>query len=365
MLRLRNLLERSNVGIVIANFKDEVLEANEAFAKMIGRSREELLSNYEVWQNLTPDEFKREDENIIKKLLKFGYTTPYEKELIHFNTQRIRVLIGAGIIDSEKGEYALFIVDRSSQFALEKHNEELRKVLHEAINSRDEFIKLASHELKTPLTSLKLRSQMIFKRVFVLPSDEVISFIKFTVNHVNRINNVVEQMLNFSRIRSGNLELKLMKHSLRELTINALESVKAGLDSNANIPKVSFSSDPQVECDQILMEEVFKNLISNAIKYGLGNPIVIEVEQKSDSVIWSITDHGMGLPEGFADEAFNQYTRAVSLNEITGLGLGLYISKEFTNAHGGRIWAKSKHAQGSTFYVQLPTIQIQMTHQQV
>ena len=235
----------------------------------------------------------------------------------------------------------------------------IQKALHEALVARDEFLSVASHELKTPLTSLSLQFQlqkrgMAKKDPSFLGYERISQLTDLGERLTKRLNVLVEDMLDVSRIRTGNLSIIKKEIDLSEVFQDVLERMTPVFtEANYQVP-MFHQKEVKGSFDPYRMEQVFTNLISNAIRYGNGNPIEVEMFQKGNEVHFSLKDHGRGIPEEMKDKIFDRFERAVDSNKISGLGLGLYIAKKIIEAHEGQIWVESEPEKGSTFHVILP-----------
>ncbi|QRK05678.1 PAS domain-containing protein [Archangium violaceum] len=245
---------------------------------------------------------------------------------------------------------------RRAASALE--NARLLRTTQEAVRLRDEFLSVASHELKTPLTPLSLKLQALARAVKGggcadlerrLPGE-----VDVMRRQVKRLSDLVNELLDVSRISSGRLSL-------------ALEQV----DLTALVREVSSRFEPEAErvgcrlhimndgallgCwDRLRLEQVVSNLLSNSIKYGAGRPIHIQVGASERGARLVIRDEGIGIQEEALSRIFGKFERAVSERNYGGLGLGLYITRQIVEAHGGTIRVESAPGQGATFTLELP-----------
>jgi signal transduction histidine kinase len=232
-----------------------------------------------------------------------------------------------------------------------------------AAKMRDEFISIASHELKTPITSLKLQTQLNQRK---MASGDASFFdpvrtqrlVDSTAKQLDRLAHLVEDMLDISRINIGRLRIKPEAFDLAKLLSEAVERIMPQLDAAGCT--VSFRSDQPVmgEWDRYRIEQVVNNLLSNAIRYCPGKPIEVAVRQESGFAAFSIRDHGIGIAPENQKRIFERFERAVSRHDISGLGLGLYICREIVEAHNGSIEVESEVGQGSRFTVRLPTVRL-------
>ncbi len=227
----------------------------------------------------------------------------------------------------------------------------------EAVRLRDEFLSVASHELKTPLTSLKLRVQGLVQHAppvaDPVEAARLGKSIELAERQVRRLEKLVNNLLDVSRIAVGRFPLQREEVDLVPLVHNVIgqfsaEIARSGSDLTLELPARAFGL-----WDPMRLEQVAVNLLSNAVKYGAGRPITVGVEIAGSHARLIVRDGGIGI--GAADQAriFERFERAVSL-DYGGLGLGLHITREIVRAHGGTIRVESVPGQGATFIVELP-----------
>ena len=226
--------------------------------------------------------------------------------------------------------------------------------LERALNLRKEFISLASHELNTPLTSLKLITQMYqqkFKKDGTIEHAALERLLKTYDDQVHLLTRIVTDMLDVSKIENGKLPLLKDKTDLNALIQKVIE-----------FSSLSYQKEIKYECDQAIfgmwdqlrVEQVMLNLINNAIKYGDGKLIEVNLTSENDHAVIVVKDSGIGIPEDMMNKIFGRFERAVNPNQFAGLGIGLYIANQIVKAHSGRIEVKSKLGEGSEFSVLLP-----------
>jgi PAS domain S-box-containing protein len=238
--------------------------------------------------------------------------------------------------------------------------------LEDAISARDNFLSIASHELRTPLSALKLQAQLTKRTLSKmsqgenLPNERVQRFAELAETQTDRLTKLVEDMLDVSRISLGKLKLNPEACDLSEMVNGALETMSHQLQE-AGCEVITQGMKPVIGVwDKFRMEQVIINLLSNAAKYGARKPVTIAIRSDDDSASLSVTDHGLGIAEEHQRRIFEQYERAVGANNISGLGLGLYISRQIVTAHGGEISVSSRPGAGSTFTVRLPRRSVEL-----
>lgn len=237
---------------------------------------------------------------------------------------------------------------------------ETEKSLRDMVKMRDEFLSIASHELKTPLTPLQLQMESFIRlfsqgRLDKVPIDILTNMLETSSAQVSILSRLVDQLLDVSRITAGKLQLDRSQTDLvacvREVLSMFHEDLATkGIEVVTHLPDHIFGLWDQSRLVQIVM-----NLVNNAIKYGNGTPIEIEASWPSrDFVSLRVSDSGIGIPQVDQARIFDRYERAVSPSNFSGLGLGLYITKQLVELHGGTIDVESKTDRGTTFTVTLP-----------
>lgn len=237
----------------------------------------------------------------------------------------------------------------------------IRDALQNAVRVRDEFLSIASHELKTPLTSLLLQTQMrkryIEKGEYErFAPDKLLLMKNADENQLKRLISLVDEMLDISRIRNGKLTINKTHFNFRELLLEVASRFDLQAQERNATLTVQCDKDYYVTWDRYRLQQVLENLLTNAIKYGNGTPILITVADSENSLFFTVKDHGGGIQEKDISRIFERFERATTANEVSGLGLGLYIVKKIVLAHAGNITVKSKPGEGAEFTVEIPHV---------
>lgn len=235
---------------------------------------------------------------------------------------------------------------------VKKVSEDLKK----AVQSRDEFLSMASHELKTPLTSLKMQLQMRMR--YMDRGESLIhrleKMVKDDEKQVNRLIRLVDDMLDISRIQKGSIDLVKTDFNLKDLIIEVVDR-HSSIFHSVNSDIVLETLEPIEGCwDRFKIEQILINLITNALKYGNHQDIFIGCYQEEERACFYVKDQGIGIDQKDLERIFVLFERVQSNVNISGLGLGLYIVKKMVEAHGGEISIDSEPMKGSTFTVKLP-----------
>lgn len=230
--------------------------------------------------------------------------------------------------------------------------------LEEALKARDHFLSIASHELKTPLTSLKLQSQLTLRNITAkkeMTYDKILAMAIQNNELVDRLTHLIDDMLDVSRINTGKLRLNLTRQEMGDIVREVVFRMgvlfeAAGLE----LPSIKVEEKFFGEWDRFRLEQVVGNLLTNAIRYGRGKGVGINISGDKQQVILAVSDEGYGISKDDQKRIFERFERAINSSEVSGLGLGLFISREIVEAHGGKIWVESEVDHGSTFFISLP-----------
>lgn len=227
----------------------------------------------------------------------------------------------------------------------------LEAQLTDALNARDEFVAIAAHELRNPLNVFHLSLQLLYRHVGEVAG--VRGILDRSRFQFNRLNMLLEQLLDLSRIRSGRFELHLDTFDLKDLV---REVGSRFIEQYCDVP-ILVEADATAAVgtwDRLRIDQAITNLLSNAIKYGEKKPINVASTVVGDQAIVSITDRGIGLAPGDVKRIFDQFERGLSHANNKGFGLGLWIARQIAQAHLGSVSAEGELGKGSTFTLRLP-----------
>jgi two-component system, OmpR family, phosphate regulon sensor histidine kinase PhoR len=281
-------------------------------------------------------------ESTIERVLQNGKSEAFEMEVpSRGKTIEVNVVAISSSHDKTLGAIAVFH-DITRLKRLEK--------------IRQDFVANVSHEMRTPLTTIKGYAETLLDGA--LKEEVAFQFVQVIDRHADRLTKIVEDLLTLSKIESRDFRPKLERFSISELMHGALEVVKK--ESEKKRVSVSWgAADPSlfVLGDRKGLEQVLVNLLDNAIKYGReGGNINISVNEKPQEIQISVQDDGIGIPSEDLPRIFERFYRVDKgrSKELGGTGLGLAIVKHIVKAHGGNVWAESQFGKGSTFHFSLP-----------
>jgi PAS domain S-box-containing protein len=229
---------------------------------------------------------------------------------------------------------------------------------YEIDRMKSDFISLASHQLRTPLSAIKTYSHMLVDGYMGPLTDPQKKSLRTIVSAANRMNELISTLLNITRVESGNVTVTPKKVAVDRLAEEVVkEHSLAASDKEIELKiVVSSKSSPELYTDMLLFKEVLSNLVSNGIKYTPdGGVVTITIKNRRYDVQVAVMDTGMGIPKYSQEHIFTKFFRAhnVVRQETSGTGLGLYLVKGLMDALGGKIWFESTENKGTTFYVTL------------
>ena len=339
------------------------LEIPSISASVIRSGRSVLIPDFSesIYRSYTSD------ADLVARVVKMGMHSLVGSPIRHHG-KVIGALIGGTVSSSRRyGKYELSIFEElASRAGIAIENARLYSEAQEAVQTRDEFLSIASHELRTPLTSLSLQLQ-VFSRQLKKGAPAGPGLITVPVRSVEiatkcqaqgeKLRVLLDDLLDITRIRLGRLKLVKEPSDLSLIVRDAVDRFRLEAAQKGSSITVESVDSVVGTWDQMRIDQVITNLISNAVKYGGGQPITVAVkkDEMTGRAIFLIRDHGIGITPEMKDRVFERFERAdVESRKIPGLGLGLYICRQIVEAHGGLIRVESEPGKGSTFVVELP-----------
>ncbi len=264
--------------------------------------------------------------------------------------------------DTFRKEDVALIERLADHAAIAIENARLFGQVQRANEAKTEFISFVSHELKQPMTSMKGYTDLLMKGIGGALNDQQKQFIQVIRNNVGRMDQLVQSLLDISRIESGRLRLEMSEVAPEDLIGEAVQAFEPTVSAKSQTIKVNIELNlPAVAGDRGRLLQVLTNLVSNANKYTPeGGLITIQAarwtENGQDYVRWSVQDTGIGMTPEEQERLFTKYFRASSaaVRSVQGTGLGLVITRSIIEMHGGRIWVESEYRKGSTFSFIIP-----------
>jgi PAS domain S-box-containing protein len=363
------------VNAVVENIPDAIFvkEAKELRVTHVNRSWQELFgfeyhdivgkSDYDLFPPAEADCFTAND----RRVLKDGMLLETLEEPAHTRAKGQRILHTKKVPIYDEAGLPQYLLGIAEDVTDKKRAEEVHQKLtaernaraesERALRLRDEFIAIAAHELKTPLTALRLQIQLLTRLLPDIESDRaptLLSLMRSSQVHLDRFAKLVDDLLSGSRISAGPLSIQRCPADLTALVRRVAhqyqeEMSRAGCSLVLHLPESVVGL-----WDPSRIEQVLVNLLGNAAKYGAGKPIEISVEAHGATTRLTVRDHGIGIASADQRRIFDRFERAVSMKTFGGFGLGLFISSQIVKAHGGTLRVESAPGEGACFIVELP-----------
>jgi two-component system, OmpR family, sensor histidine kinase VicK len=339
LMRLAAIVETSQDAIFSKDLNGIVTSWNPGAEKLYGYKAKEIIGKPITL--IFPPGHVQEFEQIMSKLKDGEQIEHYATTRVNKFGRRISVSISVSPLKDFSNQIigaSVIARDISEQIELEKR--------------KDDFISIASHELKTPLTTLKGYTQILLNQT-LSPSQEL--FLKKMDLQLDKLTQLVSDLLDASRIKNGKTRLHKEQFDLNALIVEIVSEMQHHT-TNHTI-KFETKGKMMVNADKYRIGQILTNLLSNAIKYSpQANQIVVASTSTKTAVQFSVQDFGIGVFPKDKKKIFDQFFQARTKirGSFSGLGLGLYICSEIVRRHKGKIWVESVKGQGSTFFVQLP-----------
>ncbi len=341
--RIRALIDSNIIGITSGEVEGEVLvEANDAWLHMSGYTPEDVRSRTLTRARITLPEDAPLFERALQEVTTRGQHTPFETELVCKDGSRLPILVGGVLFQDHPRQFVVgFMLDNSARKELERR--------------KDDFISMASHELRNPLTALKLQTSLLQRQLAKQGLQASVPALSRMETQLNTITRLVEELLDVSKIQAGRLEYLQETVDLDALLGEIAETMQQTHPSHRIL--VHGAVRTSLIGDRDRLGQVFINLLENAIKYAPdAQTVEMDLSSSPETVTIRVRDHGLGIPREQRDKIFERFYRAAGPKQraISGLGMGLYIVAEIVKRHGGTITVDSEVGKGSTFTVTLP-----------
>jgi PAS domain S-box-containing protein len=346
--RLQAIVEQLPVGVTITDNQGRVIQVNKKVESILGTR---IPLGYEVGKGpILPTEVRdgkqyTPSQGPLGQVLAKKKTTVTKDFIVtRKDGKRIYLQASASAIHNSTGKLiavAQIVQDTTQQKELEKR--------------KDDFVNMASHELKTPITSMKLYIDLLAVRLKKFNDERALKTLGSINQQTERLQELVNDLLDVSRIQTGKLTFTKEEFRLDKLVAETIEDLRG----MAKQQQITFSGKTpiKVKADRFRIYQVITNLVTNAVKYSAdGKEIRIKVKRNGSDAIVSVEDFGIGIAREQQKKVFERLYQVMDDKGKTfpGFGMGLYISKEIITRHKGKIWVVSEKGKGSTFYFTLP-----------
>jgi PAS domain S-box-containing protein len=356
--RIRRLIESNIIGIFFWDVQHGITDANDAFLRIVGYSREALFAEGIDWRTMTPAQYRDLDRQALEALRTHGVCPTYEKEYVRQDGTRLPVLVGSTLLEGEQDKGVSFVLDLSERKQAESERE-ARRSAEAANRAKSEFLANMNHELRTPLNAI-LGFSRVIRQQPQLP-EEAQEDVDIVLRNGEHLLTLIDQVLDLSKIEAGRMALNRSDCDLRHI-LDDLMAVFFPMAHDKNL-QIDFQASPDVPArintDELKVRQILINLINNAIKFTAAGSVSLKVERIPSEtecrLHFTVKDTGSGIA---AHELGNIFTAFVQTESgrlaKTGTGLGLKISQSFVNLLGGDIRVESKPGQGCAFSFDIP-----------
>ncbi len=349
--KYRELIDTSSDGIISTDSQLRFIVWNRGAEKLLGYTEKEMLG-----QSIMAIIPGTEQKDVARELFqsKNNDTGKITSQVFETNGMKkdCTVVPMEVTLSTRKSENKFFVTAIMRDITERKLAEEkLRKI----DRMKSEFLSNVSHELRTPLQSISGFTKLIMNGQVPDAATQQ-EFFQIIDRETQHLGNLINGLLDLSRLESGRFQINRQPTEIRETMLDSIKSFHTlARDKNITLNEEIPVELPEMEVDDERIRQVFVNLLSNAIKFSdSGGSVTVRAEKHPEELLFQVSDHGIGMSPEAMRHLFERFYRAEENPARSGTGLGLYITKQIIDAHGGRIWAESKVNEGSTFSFTLP-----------
>lgn len=352
--RLRRVFDVNPIGMVTGYADGRIVDANDAFLRIVDMTPEDVRAGRLRWDLLTPAEYLPLDEEAVRQSGEHGISAVYEKEYLLAGGRRVPVMLAVARFP-ETDELLAFVIDISDRKRAEQ-------ALKEADRRKDEFVATLAHELRNPMASIRTAAHLL--KGGTLPRERLAWCAELIARQSQTMGLLLDDLLDVSRITSGRLELRIQPMDLHAAARSALETARPLIESKQHAVELDLQGDGlSMQADPLRIEQVLTNLLTNAAKYtDPGGRIRLLVRRdatpgQGEQVVIQVSDNGIGIEADALSAVFEMFRQVHTATHRSqgGLGIGLALTRGLVERHGGRIDAHSAGpGAGSTFTVTLP-----------
>ena len=350
---LAAIVESSEDAIISETLDGIITSWNKGASKIFGYSREEILGR--PISTIIPQALRQEEIHLLRKVSRGEKIESYETTRVTKSGKHIDISLTLSPVKDKNGLIigaSKISRDITEQVCLKQKLEEYAQMLAEMLKHKDEFIALASHELKTPATTIKGYLQIIEEEI--AQADHKM-YLQKTLRQVDKLTGLISDMLDVTKMQNGKLKMNFSKFDISQLLADCTEGIREREIKHTIKINNSFAEPVLIMADKKRIGQVLDVLLTNAIKYSPhADNIVINSRVDSNAIVVSVQDFGPGIPTDKLEKIFTRFYRIDRTDFSSGLGIGLYIAKEIITEHSGEIWVESEEGKGATFFVTIP-----------
>ncbi len=349
---LAAIVDSSTDAIVSKTLEGIIISWNTAARRMFGYTEKEAIGKH--ISMIIPAGRINEENIIISKIRNGDQIKHFETVRIAKDGRKVNISLTVSPIRGQKGKIvgaSKIIRDITEQIKTSEKLKLYSKQLEQMNSYKDNFIGMASHELKTPLASINGYLQILERSIEGAQNK---LFVKKAITQVAKLAALVSDLLDISKIQSGKLSLNCVKFDFNELLEEVTETIQQ--TTSSHVFELQIGSSVKINADRHRLEQVLINLLTNSTKYSPdAEKVIIKSAIKDNCVRVSVQDFGIGIPREEHDKIFSRFYRVEEpAHTFSGLGLGLYIANEIISMHKGKLWVESAPQRGSTFFFEIP-----------
>ena len=353
--RYQAIVESSDDAIVGKNLDGIVTAWNAAAQRLLGYTAEEMIGT--PISRLMPESNKHDMVDILSRIARGERVEHFETVRLHKDGHPVWVSLSVSPVKDASGRIvgaAKIARDISERRRLETERERLLDEANRALEIRDAFLSVAGHEFRTPLAALSLTFFNWALRARAENDTRSLERIAKGQRQVDRLTRLTEDLLDIGRLSGGRLELQRVPTDLTALVRDVAGRLEESAARSGARLEIEAPGPVVGQWDRSRLDQVVTNLLTNAVKFGPGKPIVVRVQHDNGTAELTVSDGGIGIHAADQERIFERFERAVSERSYSGIGLGLWIARQLVTAHGGTISVESERGHGATFRVRLP-----------
>ena len=354
--KIRHLVDANIIGIFVADLQGRVVDANDAFLRIIGYAREDLVSGRVHWTELTPPEWRERDIGTLAELRETGTVQPFEKEYFRKDGSRVPVLIGGALFEKGGNEAVAFVLDLTERKRAEEVLRELESDFAHMnrVSMMGELAASLSHEITQPIASARNNARAAQNFLDLQPPElgEVREALASVVGDVDRAGDIIDRIREQMKKAPPRKERFDLNAALNEVIVLARGAfIRNGISLQTRLADGLLP----VEGDRVQLQQVVLNLILNAVE-AMGaveaeaRNLLISSEEAHTGVLVAMRDTGPGIDRAHLERVFEAFYTTKS----SGVGMGLAICRSIIDAHGGWLWAEANEPRGAVFQFTLP-----------
>jgi PAS domain S-box-containing protein len=351
--KIRRLVDANIIGIYIIDLGGRIIEANDAFLRMLGHDREDFVSNRMRWTDLTPPEWRAGDAMRVDQVKLTGTLQPFEKEYFHKDGSRVPVLVGVARIEDTGNQAVAFVIDLTDRKRAEA------ELMHaNRIATMGQLTASIAHEVNNPIAALLTNAGTAARWLARRPPnlEKARPLIDRIISDGKRTADIVSRIRDFSKKAPARKE----RLEVNDAILEVIGLTRVPMSDHSVLVKMQLSEGlPPILGDRVQLQQVILNLVMNAIEAmsevteGPRELLISTSEAESGGVLVTVSDTGPGLPPA----SLNRIFEAFYTTKSSGLGMGLSICRSIVEAHGGRLWATPNQPHGAVFCMTLPIME--------